>query len=274
MSISKQFGIGTVFLTILICALLLGWWRTSVQLKRAEAQIDEILRSRSEFANTVTVPRPAPVQQPKNTFDTAEQFVSAVISTEDQYTFEFAVLRPVINTPLADAAVPRLVRLLQDPERQVRERALYTLGQLKRHADATVPEIIPLLQDEHPNVRWHAANSLHDLGTDDPAAIAALKDQMNDDESPIAVYSAIVLERLDDNIDTEPRVIDLLFNGTPENRERAVEWVLRIKREALDDLVRAHRVETDPKIRRTMARVIAIITHTGNGKAVTEATVN
>lgn len=258
----KQFGIGTALVAVLICALLLGWWRTSVQLEQAEAQLDEILRSQAALAHNGKTHVEQTSRQPlDNRFETPESFVSALRRAKDWQTFQHEDVRPFVGTAVADDAVLSLLILLQDPDPDVRKKVVHTLGQMKRHADRIVPKVIALLKDDDLSVGMHAAIALQQLNTDDPAAIAALKAQMNNDDSPIAGFCAVQLERLDESIDTESRAVELLFSSIPENRYRATEWVLVHKRPgALDALVRAHRIETDPEIREQMARVIGMMT--------------
>ena len=59
-------------------------------------------------------------------------------------------------------AVGSLIRLLDDPQWQVRWEAVKTLAAIGDPAAA--PALIGALEDEHGDVRWLAANALIDLG--------------------------------------------------------------------------------------------------------------
>lgn len=267
-----QFGLGSVLVVVLISAILLGWWRTVVQLRQAESQLDEILRSRQIAVEDVMAqPSPLDVLKPQREApETADEFIAALRQADDWTRFEIDIVRPVIDSTLADEAAPQLIPLLQSPDSGVRERTLFVLGEMKRHADLSVPAIIPLLHDEHVNVRFCAAAALGRLEENARDAVPALLHEMHDDQSPIAAWSGIMLKRIDESVETEPRMLDLLFNGTANNRDRAIEWVRhKGTPEALNALVQAHRTESDPKIRNRMASIIGLMTK-GNVSGVVD----
>lgn len=105
----------------------------------------------------------------------------------------------------------------------IRVRALATLGKIHRHPDTIAPALISFLSDENPGIRWHAALALGQFRGDAAAATPALLTQMNDDQSPIAAFSAEMLREIDRAIPNEDRLIDLLSQQEGANRNRAID---------------------------------------------------
>ena len=62
--------------------------------------------------------------------------------------------------PAAKLAVPHLVALLKDPDKDVRGAAVSALGRIGSEAKAAVPHLIELLKDPGQGVRWAAARVL------------------------------------------------------------------------------------------------------------------
>jgi hypothetical protein len=257
-----QFSIQGLFLVLLICAVLLGWWRDrqrlAEELRRAQAMLDALQGAsrshQSKAGSGVPYVRP----EPPNKCATPEEFIKALREIKNWYEFADETADPFVKTPVADKTIPMLIELLRDPKPEIRWRALSTLGKIARHAETIVPAVIPLLKDDHDNVRWHAACALSHFGRDAQAAVPALWEQINDDSSPIAAWAADMLRKIDPNADVEPRLIALLNRGDQKNRERALSALsdigsARVKTALLD----AFRRETDGEFRAKIGGVIA-----------------
>lgn len=208
------------------------------------------------FGASSPPPKPIP-QPPPNKCDTPEDFIAALRTIPDWSEFANNTADPFVKTSIADETIPLLIELLNDPDLQIRVRALSTLGKIRRHADVIVPALIPFLNDEHPGIRWHAACSLGMFRGDAAAAIPALTAQLNDDESPIAVFSAVILLEIDDTVPIEGRLIELLPQQNMLNRSRAVDALADLGTPtARDALFAAFQTETDQQMRDQLAQAI------------------
>ena len=160
-----------------------------------------------------------------------EAFVERLRSIKDWYEFSDRTADRFVRGRSADDAIPLLVAALKDPDLVVRYRAASTLGRLgdvagpgtlrSQRAETIVPALIPLLKDECPNVRWHAACALRAFGTDAVSAIPAIREQSENDASPIAAAATIFLHEMERE-EYETRLIVLLANPGKDNRERAI----------------------------------------------------
>jgi hypothetical protein len=258
-----QFGIQGLFVALLICAVLLGWWRDRRQLTQDLERTKALLEALRHVEQAQSGPKPGMsvpgVFRPKpNKCATPEDFIKALRTMEDWYEFADETADPFVKTPIADAAIPALIELLSDPDQEIRKRALSTLGKMGRKSETIVPAVIPLLDDAHPNVRWHAAFTLSSFGDDAKAAIPALWRQINDDDSPIAAFAAEMLHRIDPSADVLPRLRQLLKNHQKENRGRAIDALAELRSpQAKQALVEAFREEKDPELRERLAGAIA-----------------
>lgn len=139
----------------------------------------------------------------------------------------------------------------------IRVRALATLGKIHRHPDTIVPAFISFLSDENPGIRWHAALALGQFRGDAAAATPALLAQMNDDQSPIAAFSAEMLREIDRAIPIENRLIDLLSQQEGANRNRAIDTLADLGTPtARSARVGAFRGETNKQTSNQLAQAI------------------
>ncbi|HET6883430.1 MAG TPA: HEAT repeat domain-containing protein [Pirellulales bacterium] len=99
--------------------------------------------------------------------------------------------------PAAKDAVPKLIKLEQSGEPQVRLQALVALGQIGPAAQAAIPLMVKALQaDKTPGVRYAAAFALGQIGTSDKQARAALTEGTDGDDAFLQVVSAWALTRV------------------------------------------------------------------------------
>ncbi len=109
------------------------------------------------------------------------------LSNVAAYTLgEFAYRGEKINTKI----VPALVESLKDSV--IRENSAIALGKYGTIAESAVPYLIKMLKNEDKNVQIAAAEALGEIG--DPSAIPALKSALKDEDEDVRIAA---LEALD-----------------------------------------------------------------------------
>lgn len=257
-NLTPKYNIASLLLLTLLVATLLTWYVTrrewASDLDLAHTQLQQLQEER-RFLDFAVVASPAtPVV---NRCKTPEEFVHALRTIENWYEFADRTADAFAKGEVADQAVPDLIELLGDTDQSVRTRATCTLGKIQRHEEKVVPALIPLLQDSVANVRWHAAFALGQFGKKAAAGAAALQQQLMDDSSPIAAFSAEMLLKIEPDADITDRLLSLLRNPIPQNRIRAADALRSISAsdEAARTAVRAaYREETDDEVKAAFAR--------------------
>ncbi|MEB3292745.1 MAG: HEAT repeat domain-containing protein [Synechococcales bacterium] len=69
---------------------------------------------------------------------------------------------------IGEPAIPKLISLLKDQNKEVRSLTASALGRMGKSAKSTIPYLIPLLQDEDFAVQSSAAEVLEKLGDRSP----------------------------------------------------------------------------------------------------------
>jgi len=82
--------------------------------------------------------------------------------------------------PLAQDAVPALLRSLDDQEPKIRGSAALTLGQIGQEPATVVPALITCLRDPNPEVRGSTMSALGKFGANAKAAVPALEQALNE----------------------------------------------------------------------------------------------
>jgi HEAT repeat protein len=93
----------------------------------------------------------------------------------------------------AEAVAPTLIELLRDPERNIRQMALVSLGQIGPEPPGVVAAVARRLKDDSSEIRAVAAQTLGKFGTAAREAIPALEAASND---PLAVVRQDVADAL------------------------------------------------------------------------------
>ena len=267
-----QFNLQVLMLLFLVAAMALGWWRTHDRLAQSHAQLEAMRRAQQIEREGGSMAVTEMASEPAREIQTPAQFIALLREIDDWYEYADEVAAPFAKNSVADETIPLLLDLLQDPDPEIRTRALVALWEIKRKPNVVVPALIRMLGDNDTNVRWQAAYALGEYGEDAREGIPALALQMNDDASPIAAFAAMMIRRIDDTIATEPRLVQLLSNSVGRNRERAIEGLADLATPtALEAIVREYRHETDPKLRDQMAGTIARMDETLNPKTAEQS---
>lgn len=112
---------------------------------------------------------------------------------------------------LGEAAVPALVKALQDERKYVRSSAADALGRIGPAAVARVPSLMQALKDERESVRSDAAGALGKIGPAAMAAVPALIQALKDERSYIRAAAAYALGQIGPNARTAvPALIEAL----------------------------------------------------------------
>jgi HEAT repeat protein len=86
---------------------------------------------------------------------------------------------------------------LRDPDRRVRKKAAFTLGNIGPSDAAVLPALIGALKDADPGVRREAILALLKYGPDVEQAVHALSEvHEKDRDSKVRAYAAKALEKL------------------------------------------------------------------------------
>ena len=80
------------------------------------------------------------------------------------------------------AAIPAIVKHLQDPAATVREHCAEALGDIGPAAMETVPDLVAVLDDPAVRVRRDAVRSLGQIGAPAGTVLPAIKPLLNDPE--------------------------------------------------------------------------------------------
>ncbi len=105
----------------------------------------------------------------------------------------------LLSKTKSDAAIPRLIKLLEDEDSFVRSSAASALGQIK--SDAAIPGLIKLLKDEYSSVGSSAASALEQIPSD--AAIPGLIELLDDEFSSMGSSVASALGQRKSNVITK-----------------------------------------------------------------------
>ena len=118
----------------------------------------------------------------------------------------------------ANAVVPALIKLLDDPEPMVRWRAARSLGDFGTAAQAAAPELRALLKDKDPVVEYHAAVTLGKIGDESDATIDALVAAITSPDGRVA-RAAIMAVR---NLHPDPERVMAVFDKVLASNDHAV----------------------------------------------------
>lgn len=181
--------------------------------------------------------------------------IKALEDSEDQVWFNSITALARIG-PAATEAIPALLRQLERSHsgryrEQVWYRAAFALGSVGR---AALPELIKALESEHPHVRSGAAKAISWIGADATEAIPLLAKNLADAEANVREQSAEALGKIGPT--ALPRLKESLRNDQAPVRAGAalaLQWLGEPARVANPDLAAALTAETDDS---TKARFI------------------
>ncbi len=191
--------------------------------------------------------------------DQANQVVEGLVARMDQksdpLSREWAAQSLGLVGPQAKAAVPSLIRALQDEYYYVREKAAEALGKIRSDQKA-VPALIAVLHDENgivrdkaegalnmigppdkgsiedlvklltdqpdPFIRAKAAESLGSMGEDGQPATKTLAAALGDKDPGVRAYSAEALGRIGEGAEEAlPQVVQALKDADDQTRKNA-----------------------------------------------------
>jgi HEAT repeat protein len=138
---------------------------------------------------------------------------------------------------IGNAAVPSLTELLSNTNSSVRSQALYSLNVIGPGAKAALPAILKATQDPEPEVRARAIEALFPSISESPEVSAALSQGLVDTDPRVRAAAATVLG-------SRPRfayanlstLIELLKDDSPEVRSKAAFALGRVGHRAAEAL--------------------------------------
>jgi|GEM_PF-3102507 len=156
----------------------------------------------------------------------------------------------------ARSAVPQLLKLIEDKDKNVRLWSLKALGDIDLRNTEVIAAIVRLLRDPDPDVRRVALNFVIQLG---PAATGAgpiLVDVLQDADAGIRLRACMAFKRLEaDGKAGIPALITRLSDYDADVRAAAVEALSKIGPVAIKPLVGALK-ELDRNVRRGAAEAL------------------
>jgi HEAT repeat protein len=175
---------------------------------------------------------------------------------------------------IGPAAVPSLLKQLNDPEGKSRHLVVKALGMLAPKSDEAMLALIDATKDEDRAVRTAATTALGTTGTRGKDIVAALNDALNDEDASVRLSAALALRALRTN-DPAPAVqalTELLSNKSASMRRDAANALADFGA-AAKSAVTALNVslkDADTGVRTAAARAVArITTAEANREAVT-----
>jgi len=142
----------------------------------------------------------------------------------------------------AAAALPPLIQVLRDPDRNLRRAAAESLGAI---ADPqAVPTLLIALEDEHWSVRCAAATALGRIGSG--KALPALAQRLQDEDATVRRAALAALGEIGDPRSAGQLILAL---SDPGLQATAVEALRRLGAAALPEMERAVEAGSDPEVR-------------------------
>lgn len=156
----------------------------------------------------------------------------------------------------ARSAVPQLLKLIEDKDKNVRVWSLKALGDIDLRNTDVIAVVVRLLRDPDPDVRRVALNFVIQLGPAATGAAPALIDVLQDADAGIRLRACIAFRRLEaDGKAGIPALIVRLSDYDPDVRAQATEALSRIGPVAIKPLVGALK-ERDRNVRRGAAEAL------------------
>ena len=98
---------------------------------------------------------------------------------------------------IGSAAVPAVLELLKDPDRNQRSSAVWILSMMGSEAKAAVPVLVETLQDKDLRLREDVAVCLGEIGPQAESAVPALRLALRDNSNRVRVCAARALTKID-----------------------------------------------------------------------------
>ena len=256
-----RFRLQTLLAAVLVVSLLLSWWidhgklSSRIELLKQEIQLLQRQIPRSSGPGWGFAGPP-----PQNQYASGEEFLDALRNAQQTNDFMLTT-GGFTDTPMADEVVPNLIDLLDDPDEDIRSRAIQVLGWIGRCGDQAAPKMISLLDDESWLIRVQAMFALEQFGEAGQTAIPALRAQMMDDDCISAANAAMALNRMDPSVDIGPRLIELLKSRHMETRHQAVQSLSRYVEPSVVKrlLTNMYENEEDSNVRRAIVETLSNI---------------
>jgi hypothetical protein len=300
-----RFRLPTLLLLIALVAVGLGWWRDHHDLQRQLADL-RLLRQATWLGHK-EVGRNYCINQGRAFSPCWELNAGADASPRASSWPEFLTRRDGEDWwrrptyALSPADVSRLIDRLAAASPAERAQAASTLAEGAGSSQAAVPALARALGDSDRAVRWNVLYALAYIGHRARAAVPALRDLVQADDTSLGVFAGRVLWTVDAKQHVVPRLIELLDAEDAEARRQSLRLIDEIMRDTpgldlsaaippllrwLDDPVAAHRkwaidelsyfappeeiipvllkvfaAETDDEVRRVTAHALHMLEH-------------
>ncbi|MEG4276798.1 HEAT repeat domain-containing protein [Microcoleus sp. MON1_C1] len=126
----------------------------------------------------------------------------------------------------AKNAVPQLIPLLKDSDRNVRSSAAFALGRMGAGAKTAVPQLIPLLEDSDADVRSSAISALGNIGSETKTAVPQLILLLKDSDADVRSSAAFALRTMGAEAKTVVPQLILLLKDSDKNVRSSAAFAL------------------------------------------------
>ncbi|MFC1581968.1 HEAT repeat domain-containing protein [Planctomycetota bacterium] len=151
-------------------------------------------------------------------------------------------------------AVPFVIQAVRNKNRLFREKARSMVGYVSRAPEESVPALVKLLEDPDPEVRLLTAKAIDRMSFNGRAAIPALKRAVKDQDSRVREAAISALGRMQDSKkSTLQLLIDQLKDEDPKLRIaslRAIDNLRERAKTAVPAIINLFLNEKDPAVRR------------------------
>jgi HEAT repeat protein len=185
-------------------------------------------------------------------------------------------LRKLVTTEDKKLA-PDLVRLLEQPQREVARAAALALGKIGgREARPAVPILKTALHDEDPAVRELAAGALANIGEAAASAVSNLSEALADSSAAVRCNAALALAHIGSKAETAVRPLAraLDLKEPTEVRLYAAEALGKVGpaiEQVIEDLLRALKEEDDQRVRQRIVFALHQVRSSSPTRAVVAA---
>ncbi len=156
--------------------------------------------------------------------------------------------------------VQEQIKLLEDPNSQVRKDAAYKLAEMGDKARVAGPDLIKALKDTDWRVRDGAAFALRGIARKTPGSVRAMLKLLKPEEDWRVARQALLLLAKDEPLPKSavPELLEGLDSGVPRIRSEAAHALGRMGSDAIDALgrLRASLSDQDPTVQSTVKEAI------------------
>lgn len=224
-----QFRLGNLLHLTAVIALILGWLTDHIRQERLREYSETMLKAyharyaeeREEelgsFRN-MGIGRSAS----RVGYASPDELIADLISAPDWQAVD-KVRRKAQASDIFPAATPQVLKLIESPSADLRERGIYMLGASRSDAEGTILAISNALTDPNAAVRVRAARSLGEYGPAAESAVDQLDAALDDSDPGVRAWAADALWRVSRAPQAVEAMIELIDGPASDARLTALD---------------------------------------------------